>query len=394
MNLILGQGQGHAPGPTTPPPLSAYVHIPWCVRKCPYCDFNSHTSDSPLPEAEYVEALIADLEQELPAVQGRPLQSIFFGGGTPSLFSARSIGRILEAITSRLPMADDLEITLEANPGTFEQARFAEYRQAGVSRLSIGVQSFNSAHLQRLGRIHDGGEALRAVEMARRAGFDNLNLDLMHGLPGQTVEEALADLQQALTLGPEHLSWYQLTLEPNTVFYSRPPQLPEDDILWDIQEAGQASLRSGGFVQYEVSAYASEGRYSRHNLNYWQYGDFIGLGAGAHGKQSSEGGGIQRYWKTRLPRDYLTASNGFRAGERRLSAGEIAFDFMMNALRLTGGVPSEVYALRTGQPLQLIEPVLEQARSRGLLEDWGQRLQATERGQLFLNDLLELFLED
>ena len=348
MNLILGTGP--APGPTSLPPLSAYVHIPWCVRKCPYCDFNSHTSDDALPEKAYVEALIADLEQELPAVRGRPLQSIFFGGGTPSLFSAQSIGRILEAMAARVPMATDIEITLEANPGTFEQARFAEYRQAGVSRLSIGVQSFNSVHLERLGRIHDGDEALRALKMARNAGFDNINLDLMHGLPGQTVEEALADLQQALALEPEHLSWYQLTLEPNTVFYSRPPQLPEDDVLWDIQEEGQAVLRSGGFEQYEVSAYARNGRYSRHNLNYWQYGDFIGIGAGAHGKLSSSEGGIQRYWKTRLPRDYLAAQGSFRAGERRLDTGEIPFDFMMNALRLTQGVPSRPLC-RTHRPV-------------------------------------------
>jgi putative oxygen-independent coproporphyrinogen III oxidase len=397
VNLIMGPAP--APGPTTSPPLAAYVHIPWCVRKCPYCDFNSHTSDAALPEQEYVDAVIADLDQELPLVAGRALQSVFFGGGTPSLFSAQGIGRILDALAARLPMAADIEVTLEANPGTAEQDRFAGYRSAGVTRLSIGVQSFNSLHLERLGRIHDGNEALRAVDMARRAGFDNLNLDLMHGLPEQSLEQALDDLRQAQALGPEHLSWYQLTLEPNTQFYSRPPRLPEEEVLWDIQEAGQALLAEGGFEQYEVSAYARDGKRSRHNLNYWQYGDFIGLGAGAHGKLSSADGGIQRYWKTRLPRDYL-AHNGpdrnrvFRAGERRLPPGEIAFDFMMNALRLTHGVPSRLYVERTGQPLEAIAAQLEQARTRGLLESWQQRLCASPKGQLFLNDLLEGFLED
>ncbi len=391
MKLIAGPAA--APGPSVPPPLAAYIHIPWCVRKCPYCDFNSHTSESALPEQQYVDALIADLDGELPRVAGRELQSIFFGGGTPSLFSAQSIGRILDALSARLPMARNIEITLEANPGTFEQDRFAGYRSAGVSRLSIGVQSFNSDHLERLGRIHDGGEALRAVEMARRAGFDNLNLDLMHGLPGQTLEQALADLHQALQLAPEHLSWYQLTLEPNTVFYSRPPKLPEDEVLWDIQEAGQNLLAEGGFAQYEVSAYAQAGQASRHNLNYWQYGDFIGLGAGAHGKLSSEQG-IERYWKTRLPRDYLAEDGRFLAGARRLAAADLPFDFLMNALRLTRGVPSRLYAERTGQSLEQIAPLLDQAQARGLLQSWTDQLHATPRGQLFLNDLLELFLED
>lgn len=378
------------------PPLAAYVHIPWCVKKCPYCDFNSHTSAVGLPEAEYVAALLADLDADLLLLSAdaarRPLQSIFFGGGTPSLFSASSLGQILDGMSRRLRFADDIEITLEANPGTFEQAKFAGYRAAGINRLSIGIQSFNAGHLKALGRIHDDQEALRAVDMARRAGFDNLNLDLMHGLPGQTLDDALADIDQAMALQPEHLSWYQLTLEPNTVFYSKPPVLPEDDTLWDIQEAGQTRLADHGYAQYEISAYAQPGRQARHNLNYWQYGDFFGIGAGAHGKLTHDDGAIERYWKTRLPRDYLDAGKAFRAGGKTLTAQELPFDFLMNALRLVDGVPSEWFAARTGASLDSIAPTLDDAVRRGLLEPWHERLRPTERGRLFLNDLLEMFL--
>ena len=374
------------------PPLAAYVHIPWCVRKCPYCDFNSHTYDSGLPEAEYIDALIADLELELPQVHGRELVSIFFGGGTPSLFSASSLGRLLEAMQQRLRFAGDIEITLEANPGTFEQAKFRDYRAIGINRLSIGIQSFNPEHLKALGRIHDDSEALAAVDMARRAGFDNLNLDLMHGLPGQSLAQARADIDQAIALGPEHLSWYQLTLEPNTVFYSRPPQLPEDEVLWDIQEAGQARLAEAGYAQYEISAYARSGRRARHNLNYWQYGDFIGIGAGAHGKLTQPDGTVERNWKTRQPKDYLNPKTPWLAGSKRLSAEELPFDFLMNALRLVEGVPSAWYQQRTGQSLAAIAPLLDKAVQRGLLEPWQQQLRPTEQGRLFLNDLLEMFL--
>lgn len=376
----------------TLPPLAAYVHIPWCVRKCPYCDFNSHTSDSGLPEDDYIAALIADLDQDLQYAQGRELVSIFFGGGTPSLFSAASLERLLQAMQQRLRFAEDIEITLEANPGTFEQAKFKDYRAAGINRLSIGIQSFNPQHLKALGRIHDDHEALAAVDMARRAGFDNLNLDLMHGLPGQSLAQALADIDQAIALGPEHLSWYQLTLEPNTVFYSRPPQLPEDEVLWDIQEAGQARLAEAGYAQYEISAYAREGRRARHNLNYWQYGDFLGIGAGAHGKLSHADGRVERYWKTRQPRDYLNPDKAFRAGNKILTAQELPFDFLMNALRLVDGVPSAWYQQRTGQPIDSLAALLDQAVQRGLLEPWQQQLRPTERGRLFLNDLLEMFL--
>ena len=374
------------------PPLAAYVHIPWCVRKCPYCDFNSHTSDSELPEDAYIDALIADLDEDLQYTHGRELTSIFFGGGTPSLFSAASLDRLLEAMQQRLSFAADIEITLEANPGTFEQAKFKDYRAAGINRLSIGIQSFNATHLKALGRIHDDREALAAVDMARRAGFDNLNLDLMHGLPGQSLQQARADIDQAIALAPEHLSWYQLTLEPNTVFYSRPPVLPVEDVLWDIQEAGQARLAESGYAQYEISAYAREGHQARHNLNYWQYGDFIGIGAGAHGKLSHPDGRIERYWKTRQPKDYLNPDKPFHAGSKELSAAELPFDFLMNALRLVDGVPSSWYSERTGQSLDTIAPLLDQAVQRGLLEPWQQQLRPTEQGRLFLNDLLEMFL--
>lgn len=376
----------------TLPPLAAYVHIPWCVRKCPYCDFNSHTSDSGLPEDDYIAALIADLDQDLPYAQGRELVSIFFGGGTPSLFSAASLERLLQAMQQRLRFAADIEITLEANPGTFEQAKFKDYRSAGINRLSIGIQSFNPQHLKALGRIHDDREALAAVDMARRAGFDNLNLDLMHGLPGQSLEQARADIDQAIALGPEHLSWYQLTLEPNTVFYSRPPVLPEEETLWDIQEAGQARLAEAGYAQYEISAYARDGRRARHNLNYWQYGDFLGIGAGAHGKLSHADGRVERYWKTRQPRDYLNPDKAFRAGNKILKADELPFDFLMNALRLVDGVPTAWYPERTGQPVEAMAPLLDQAVQRGLLQPWQQQLRPTEQGRLFLNDLLEMFL--
>ena len=376
----------------TLPPLAAYVHIPWCVRKCPYCDFNSHTSDSALPEDAYIDALIADLDEDLQYTHGRELTSIFFGGGTPSLFSAASLGRLLEAMQQRLNFSRDIEITLEANPGTFEQAKFMGYRAAGINRLSIGIQSFNPTHLKALGRIHDDQEALTAVDMARRAGFDNLNLDLMHGLPGQSLEQARADIDQAITLAPEHLSWYQLTLEPNTVFYSRPPVLPVEDVLWDIQEAGQARLAETGYGQYEISAYARDDRRARHNLNYWQYGDFLGIGAGAHGKLTHPDGRVERYWKTRQPRDYLDPGKIFHAGSKELTAQELPFDFLMNALRLVDGVPSHWYNERTGQPIEAIAPLLDRAVQRGLLEPWQQQLRPTEKGRLFLNDLLEMFL--
>ncbi|WP_273810136.1 MULTISPECIES: radical SAM family heme chaperone HemW [unclassified Pseudomonas] len=376
------------------PPLALYIHIPWCVRKCPYCDFNSHAAGPTLPEAEYVDALLADLDNDLAHVHGRPLTSIFFGGGTPSLFSAEALGRLLDGVARRLAFAPDIEITLEANPGTFEQAKFVAYRGLGINRLSIGIQSFQDAKLKALGRIHGREEAIRAADRARAAGFDNFNLDLMHGLPEQSVADALGDLEQAIALAPTHLSWYQLTMEPNTVFWSQPPELPEDDTLWDIQEAGQARLAAAGYHQYETSAYAQPGRQARHNLNYWGFGDFLGIGAGAHAKLSAPDGTLLRTWKTRLPKDYLDPGKAFRAGVKPLEPADLPFDFMMNALRLVDGVPAAWYPQRTGQSLDSLAPALAAARRAGLLAEDEQRLRPTARGQLFLNDLLQSFLPD
>lgn len=374
------------------PPLALYVHIPWCVKKCPYCDFNSHAAGPTLPEEAYVDALLADLDADLAQAHKRPLSSIFFGGGTPSLFSAKALGRLLEGVERRVPFAADIEITLEANPGTFEQAKFKDYRRLGINRLSIGVQSFQAPKLIALGRIHDGDEAVHAADMARAAGFDNFNLDLMHGLPDQSIEDALSDLRTAIAQGPTHLSWYQLTVEPNTVFWNQPPVMPEDDILWDIQEAGQALLAAEGYAQYEVSAYAQPGKAARHNLNYWTFGDFLGIGAGAHAKLSAPDGRISRSWKTRLPKDYLDVSKRFNAGERALSADELPFEFLMNVLRLTDGVASELFTQRTGLPLSQLAAARAEAQQRGLLHSDPTRLSATREGQLFLNDLLQHFL--
>ncbi|CEG53703.1 MULTISPECIES: radical SAM family heme chaperone HemW [Stutzerimonas stutzeri subgroup] len=392
----LSASEGNHGAPTTAgfelPPLAAYVHIPWCVRKCPYCDFNSHAAGPELPEDAYVAALLADLRADLEHVGDRRLTSIFFGGGTPSLFSAKALAAIVDGLERLVGFSEDIEITLEANPGTFEQAKFRDYRQLGINRLSIGVQSFQADKLKALGRIHDGDEAIRAADMARAAGFDNFNLDLMHGLPDQSLEDALSDLRIAIAQQPTHLSWYQLTLEPNTVFWSQPPQLPEDDILWDIQEAGQALLAEHGYRQYETSAYAQPGRQARHNLNYWTFGDFLGIGAGAHAKFSHADGRILRSWKTRLPKDYLDPAKAFRAGEKLLAADELPFEFLMNVLRLTDGVPAMLFTQRTGLPLDVLAKPRRDAEARGLLSADPARLVATPKGQLFLNDLLQSFL--
>ena len=374
------------------PPLALYVHIPWCVRKCPYCDFNSHAAGPNLPEEAYVDALLADLDSDLQQAYGRPLTSIFFGGGTPSLFSAKALGRLLEGVERRIPFAGDIEITLEANPGTFEQEKFAAYRRLGINRLSIGVQSFQAEKLKALGRIHDGDEAVRAADMARAAGFDDFNLDLMHGLPDQSLEDALGDLRIAIAQAPTHLSWYQLTVEPNTVFWNQPPVLPEDDTLWDIQEAGQALLAEHGYAQYEVSAYAQPERMARHNLNYWTFGDFLGIGAGAHGKLSTPDGGISRTWKTRLPKDYLDPAKQYSAGERVLTVDELPFEFLINVLRLSDGCAAELFSQRTGLPLEHLAEARAQVEQRGMLHKDPRRLAATREGQLFLNDLLQYFL--
>ncbi|MGQ4877925.1 radical SAM family heme chaperone HemW [Billgrantia sp. LNSP4103-1] len=384
------------------PPLSLYVHVPWCVRKCPYCDFNSHGvgRGAALPEGDYLAALLEDLDADLPLAAGRTLGSIFIGGGTPSLMSAGFYARFLEALVQRLPLAEDIEITLEANPGTLERGRFHGYRQAGINRLSLGVQSFQRDQLAALGRIHSGEDAVAAVEEARAAGFDNLNLDLMHGLPGQTPQLALADLERALSLSPEHLSWYQLTLEPNTEFHSRPPALPEEETLWDIQDLGHERLEAAGLLRYEISAYAKPGQRSQHNLNYWRFGDYLGIGAGSHGKLSAMGESgrlqVERRWKTRQPEAYLRRRHdlrGFVAGRSQVTDEELPLEFAMNALRLVDGVSLAAWQVNTGRPAAMLDERLGAARKKGLLVETAQRLQASPQGLLFLNELLALISE-
>ncbi|TDU26735.1 anaerobic coproporphyrinogen III oxidase [Panacagrimonas perspica] len=378
-------------------PLSLYVHLPWCARKCPYCDFNSHAARGVIPEREYVDALIRDLEFELSdAGESRPLRSIFFGGGTPSLFSGAAIGRVLDAVAARLKFANDIEITLEANPGTADAANFRGYRAAGVNRMSIGVQSFDPAHLAALGRIHSGDEARRAFAMARDAGFDNLNLDLMFALPQQTQVQALADLHGALALQPEHLSWYHLTLEPNTEFAARPPAVPDADTAADMHDAGCALLADAGFAHYETSAFARPGLQSRHNLNYWRFGDYLGIGAGAHAKRTAgKDLRIERRARHKHPRTYMeTAGTAEAIQERRvLAQDELPFEFCMNALRLHDGFIAEQFESRTGAPFSALSPMLAQALRLGLVEPPAtDAVRPTEAGRRYQNRLFELFL--
>ena len=374
------------------PPLSLYVHIPWCVRKCPYCDFNSHAAGPEIPEQAYIQRLVADLQQDQPLAQGRKLTSIFFGGGTPSLFTAAGIGQIVSAAEKIIGFKEDIEITLEANPGTFEQEKFSDFRSVGINRLSIGIQSFNDAHLTKLGRIHSGNQALSAIDTARTAGFENFNLDLMHGLSGQSLAEASADIQQAIDLGANHISWYQLTIEPNTEFYSRPPLLPEDDILADIQQMGMALLDQHGYAQYEVSAFAQPGQRSQHNINYWQFGDYLGIGAGAHGKITLPGQGqIIRSNKTRQPDNYLSRDIQTLAQQKPIPSEELAMEFMMNGLRLREGVPANYFTERTGLSGSSIEQQVQKLQSQGLLEMDSQQFRATALGYQFLNSLLQGF---
>jgi len=381
----------------TPPPLALYIHLPWCVRKCPYCDFNSHAAPQSLPEAAYVDALLRDLEAEAPAVGDRVVESIFFGGGTPSLFSPREIDRLLRSVRARVNVAADVEITLEANPGTVEQARFEGYRAAGVNRLSIGIQSFSAARLRALGRIHGDQEALRAAQAARDAGFDNFNLDLMYGLPEQDLDGALADLEQAIALAPSHISHYQLTLEPNTLFHARPPKLPDDDTLYEMQIACQARLAQAGYAQYEVSAYARTNRRCRHNLNYWLFGDYIGIGAGAHGKLTDIARGrIERSWKLKHPRDYQAraGTDAARGDLQTLSPEDVRLEFPLNALRLNDGFSRALCARRTGLPWDIFADPVRRAVEHGWLELLDDQVKPTAQGRLFLNEMLELFLPD
>ena len=372
------------------PPLALYVHIPWCVRKCPYCDFNSHQVGGELPEREYVEKLMLDLESLLPSVWGRRVLSVFIGGGTPSLFSPESIDALLSAIRARLALEPHAEITLEANPGTVEAARFRGFRAAGVNRISVGVQSFDDAMLNRLGRIHSAAEARRAIDAAL-AAFDNVNLDLMYGLPGQSVEMARADLEQALQCAVPHLSAYQLTIEPNTAFWSKPPLLPEHDLCADVQLMIEETLHQGGFEHYETSAFAKPGMRCRHNLNYWEFGDYLGIGAGAHGKVSFPDR-VTRHERVKQPRDYLQKST--LAEDKTVPPSELPFEFMLNALRLVEGFEVKLFSERTGLALSTIEAGLEKAEAKGLIErDW-KRIRPTARGQRFLNELLQLFLPE
>ena len=386
------------PGFRQPLPLSLYVHVPWCLKKCPYCDFNSHALREALPERDYVAALIADLDSALPLIWGRRIDSVFFGGGTPSLLSGEAIDTLLAAFRARLPLTPEAEITLEANPGTAEASRFAAYRAAGVNRLSLGIQSFHPAHLTALGRVHDAREAHQAIELAAQH-FDNFNLDLMYGLPGQQLKEALDDLEQALGHAPTHLSCYQLTLEANTAFAAEPPELPDPDLCADMQEAIEARLAAAGFVHYETSGFARPGHQCRHNLNYWTFGDYLGIGAGAHGKLTlpgPEGWQVLRQMRWKQPKQYLAQVAAARPvqDEFPVAADELPFEFMMNALRLNQGFAPSLYEQRTGLALSGILPVLQQAARLGLLDYNTERIAPSKTGQRFLNRLLQLFLKN
>lgn len=373
------------------PPLSVYIHLPWCAKKCPYCDFNSHATAGAVPEREYIAALQRDLQADLPQVQDRVIASIFIGGGTPSLFSIAGIAALLDWLHAKLHIDSDAEITLEANPGTVERGKFAGFKIAGINRISLGVQSFNDRHLQTLGRIHSAAEASTAIEAIRATGFEKWNVDLMHGLPGQTVDDAMADLQRTIDHGAGHISWYQLTIETNTPFYTQPPTLPDEATLAAIDEQGRQLLHDNGFIQYEVSAWCRPGMHSAHNVNYWQFGDYLGLGAGAHGKISTADA-ISRYWKVRQPNAYMQAGTAMLAGERELGTAELPFEFLMNALRLNEGFHPTLFEQRTGLMLQSIEPQLQDLIERKLLSLDEGRFQATALGRRFLNDVLEIFI--
>ncbi|WP_350238708.1 radical SAM family heme chaperone HemW [Pectobacterium colocasium] len=374
------------------PPLSLYIHIPWCVQKCPYCDFNSHALKGDVPHQEYVDHLLADLDADLPLASGRALHSIFIGGGTPSLLSAEAMQALLDGVRARIPLTPDAEITMEANPGTVEADRFSGYQRAGINRISIGVQSFDPQKLTRLGRIHGPDEAKRAAHLATGLGLRSFNLDLMHGLPDQSLDEALDDLRQAIALNPPHLSWYQLTIEPNTLFSSRPPTLPDDDALWDIYEQGHALLNAAGYQQYETSAYAKPGYQCQHNLNYWRFGDYLGIGCGAHGKLTFSDGRILRTVKVRHPRGYMQGT--YLDKQHDVANDDRPFEFFMNRFRLLEAAPREDFTAYTGLEEHSIRPQLEQALAQGYLTETTTHWQITEHGKLFLNSLLELFLTE
>ena len=408
MNKISNPSTGEAQQPILPgkprqislsvlPPLSLYIHIPWCIRKCPYCDFNSHEAKGSIPEQHYIDCLISDLEYALPKIWGRRVYSIFFGGGTPSLFSAAGIDSILAAVRARVTLDAEAEITLEANPGTFEAEKFRGYREAGVNRLSIGIQSFNTGHLQALGRVHNDDEARRAIDIAQK-NFDNINLDMMFALPRQSLAECEIDIDTALSFNTNHLSLYHLTLEPNTLFHRFPPPLPDDELAADMQDMIEQKLAAAGYDHYETSAYAKAGKRSRHNMNYWQFGDYLGIGAGAHGKISYPDPvrGITREARFKQPKMYMEqAMLGLsNQEEKTIASTELPFEFMLNALRLSEGFSNALFVERTGLPISVLTRELAKALSLGLIEPDHLQVKPTAKGRLFLNDLLELFLTD
>ncbi|MBE9539176.1 MAG: radical SAM family heme chaperone HemW [Proteobacteria bacterium] len=373
------------------PPLGLYIHLPWCERKCPYCDFNSHETKT-VPEEQYIDSLLQDLQADAAQAQGRPVETLFIGGGTPSLFSATSIERLMGGIADSVALSPQLEATMEANPSSAEAEKFFGFREAGINRLSLGIQSFQDEQLEALGRVHNSDEAHAAIEMVRRAGFENFNIDLMHGLPAQSKEAAEADLEAALAYQPPHLSWYQLTVEPNTVFYKRPPTLPVEDTLADIQESGEAVLARTGYRQYEVSAYATPDNACRHNLNYWSFGDYLGIGAGAHGKISFPNGKITRYSKRRQPTQYMSASsNAFNASTRNLGPGEISGEYMLNALRLNKGFTLAQFRARTGLPATSIQKNVDALLARKLLINEGDAIRTSDLGRRFLDSVVAEF---
>ncbi|AIR85063.1 MULTISPECIES: radical SAM family heme chaperone HemW [Pantoea] len=372
------------------PPLSLYIHIPWCVQKCPYCDFNSHALKGEVPHIEYVQHLLSDLEQDLPLTAGREVRTIFIGGGTPSLLSSNAMQMLMDGVRARLPLAADAEVTMEANPGTVEADRFSGYQKAGINRISIGVQSFSPQKLERLGRIHGPDEAVRAAHLAAGLGLRSFNLDLMHGLPDQSLEEALDDLRQAIALNPPHLSWYQLTIEPNTMFSSRPPVLPDDDALWDIYEQGHELLSAAGYQQYETSAYAKPGYRCEHNLNYWRFGDYLGIGCGAHGKLTQPDGRIVRTVKTRHPRGFMQGK--YLDKQHNVENDDKPFEFFMNRFRLLEAAPRADFSRYTGLDEQVIRAQMDEAIKAGYVVETAEQWQITEKGKLFLNSLLELFM--
>lgn len=375
------------------PPLSLYIHIPWCVQKCPYCDFNSHAVKNPIPEAEYIRCLLEDLKQDQQLAQNRSIQSIFFGGGTPSIFSAAGIKKILNGVRSILNLTTDCEITLEANPGTFEIEKFKGFKNAGVNRFSIGVQSLQSQQLNLLGRIHNPDEAKTAAKLAANIGLDSFNLDLMHGLPQQTVSQALADLQQVIELKPQHISWYQLTIEENTLFASKPPKLPDDDILWTIQSQGQKLLAEHGYHQYEISAYAKPGYESKHNLNYWRFGDYLAIGCGAHGKITlADSQQIIRYEKVKHPKGYLDPETDYTYRSSYIEKADLPFEFLMNRFRLREPCAKSDLSAYTGLEVEQLNAKMKQAIKQGLVSDSQTEWTVTPQGHRYLNDLLSIFI--